>query len=107
MDPSNSREAMREIELDINEGADIIMIKPAISYLDIIKSAYENYNVPIFAYQVSGEYSMIKAAANNNWVNEKDTVYESLISIKRAGATSILTYFAKSVAKNLKEGQYN
>jgi len=107
MDPSNSREAMREIELDINEGADIILIKPAISYLDIIKSAYENYNVPIFAYQVSGEYSMIKAAANNNWVNEKDTVYESLISIKRAGATSILTYFAKSVAKNLKEGLYN
>ena len=107
MSPSNSREAMREIELDINEGADIIMIKPAISYLDIIKSAYQNYNIPIFAYQVSGEYSMIKAAANNNWINEKDAVYESLISIKRAGATCILTYFAKSVAKNLKEGLYN
>ena len=102
MDPSNSKEALREIELDINEGADMIMIKPALSYLDIIKSASENFNIPIFAYQVSGEYSMIKAAAENEWIDESKIVFETLISIKRSGASVILTYFAKEVAKILK-----
>ena len=101
MDPANSREALREIELDISEGADMIMIKPAISYLDIIKSASITFNVPIFAYQVSGEYSMIKAASEKGWIDEKSIVYETLISIKRSGASCILTYFAKDIAKNI------
>ena len=101
MDPANSREALREIELDINEGADMIMIKPAISYLDIIKSASNTFNIPIFAYQVSGEYSMIKAASEKGWINEKNIVYETLISIKRSGASCILTYFAKDIAKSM------
>ena len=102
MDPANSREALREIELDINEGADIIMIKPALSYLDIISLAKQNFEIPIFAYQVSGEYSMIKAASEKGWINEQDIIFESLLSIKRAGASSILTYFAKDIAKSLK-----
>ena len=101
MDPANSREALREIELDINEGADMIMIKPAISYLDIIKSASVTFNVPIFAYQVSGEYTMIKAASDKGWIDEKSIVYETLISIKRSGASCILTYFAKDIAKSM------
>ena len=101
MDPANSREALREIELDINEGADMIMIKPAISYLDIIKSASDTFNIPIFAYQVSGEYSMIKAASEKGWINEKNIVHETLISIKRSGASCILTYFAKDIAKSM------
>ena len=101
MDPSNSREALREIELDISEGADMIMIKPAISYLDIIKSASVTFNIPIFAYQVSGEYSMIKAASEKGWIDEKKIVYETLISIKRSGASCILTYFAKDIAINM------
>ena len=101
MDPANSREALREIELDINEGADMIMIKPAISYLDIIKSASNTFNIPIFAYQVSGEYSMIKAASEKGWINEKNIVHETLISIKRSGASCILTYFAKDIAKSM------
>ena len=102
MDPANSREALREIELDINEGADIIMIKPALSYLDIISLAKQNFEIPIFAYQVSGEYSMIKAASEKGWINEQDIIFETLLSIKRAGASSILTYFAKNIAKSLK-----
>ena len=101
MDPSNSREALREIELDISEGADMIMIKPAISYLDIIRSASVSFNIPIFAYQVSGEYSMIKAASEKGWIDEKKIVYETLISIKRSGASCILTYFAKDIAINM------
>ena len=99
---ANSREALREIKLDINEGADIIMIKPALSYLDIISLTKQNFEIPIFAYQVSGEYSMIKAASEKGWINGQDIIFESLLSIKRAGASCILTYFAKDIAKSLK-----
>ena len=102
MDFRNSFEVFREVGFDINEGADIIMIKPALSYLDIICLAKQNFKIPIFAYQVSGEYSMIKAASEKGWVNEQDIIFETLLSIKRAGASSILTYFAKDIAKSLK-----
>ncbi len=102
MDPANSREALREAYLDIEEGADIIMVKPAMPYLDIIKMLRNEFNYPIAAYQVSGEYAMIKAAAKMGWLEEKRVVLESLISIKRAGADLILTYFAKDAAKWLK-----
>lgn len=94
MDPANGREALREIEADIEEGADIIMVKPALPYLDMIRMASERYDLPIAAYQVSGEYSMIKAAAANGWIDESRIILESLLSIKRAGAKIILTYFA-------------
>ncbi|MBE0069421.1 porphobilinogen synthase [Thermoanaerobacterium thermosaccharolyticum] len=99
MDPANSDEALREISLDIDEGADIIMVKPALPYLDIIRRAKDTFNVPIAAYNVSGEYSMIKAASQMGYINEKSTVLESLTGIKRAGADIIITYFAKDVAK--------
>ena len=99
MDPANSREAMREIMADIEEGADIIMVKPALPYLDIIKMARDNTNVPICAYNVSGEYSMIKAGEKMGWIDGKKVALESLISIKRAGADMIITYFAKQFAK--------
>ncbi len=98
MDPPNAREAIREIELDIAEGADIVMVKPALAYLDIVLRAREQFDVPIAAYNVSGEFSMIKAAAQNGWIDEKRVVLEMLTSIKRAGADMILTYFAKDVA---------
>ncbi len=98
MNYANSREAMREIALDIEEGADIIMVKPAIFYLDIIKMARERFDVPIAAYNVSGEYAMVKAAAMNGWIDEKNVVIEMLTSIKRAGADLIITYFAKDIA---------
>lgn len=98
MDPSNSREAIREIEQDINEGADIIMIKPALSYLDVIRLARDKFNYPLAAYNVSGEYAMVKAAARMGWVDEKRVIFEILGSIKRAGADIILTYHAKQVA---------
>ena len=101
MDPANSNEAIREIELDLDEGADIIMVKPAMSYLDIIYQVKEIFRMPTAAYQVSGEYSMIKAAAQNGWLDERTVMYESLLSIKRAGADMILTYFAKDMAKTL------
>ena len=101
MDPGNSDEALREVALDIEEGADIIMVKPAMSYLDIIYRVKKKFKVPTAAYHVSGEYSMIKAAAQNGWIDEKRAVFESLISIKRAGADMILTYFAKEVALDL------
>jgi porphobilinogen synthase len=101
MDPANQREAMREIALDIEEGADIIMVKPALPYLDILALARRTFDVPLAAYQVSGEYSMIAAAAQNGWIERERTVMESLISIKRAGADIILTYFAKEVARLL------
>jgi len=97
----NRREAMREMELDILEGADMIMIKPAMPYLDIIRDARERFDVPIAAYQVSGEYSMIKAAASMDMIDEKKAMMESLISIKRAGADMIITYFASDAAKIL------
>jgi porphobilinogen synthase len=102
MDPANTNEALREVELDIEEGADIIMVKPALPYLDIIYRIKKKFMMPTAAYHVSGEYSMIKAAASNGWLDEKKVVQESLISIKRAGADMILTYFAKDVARELK-----
>lgn len=98
MDPANQREAMREIALDIEEGADIIMVKPALPYLDILTVARRTFDVPLAAYQVSGEYAMIAAAAQNGWIDRERIVMESLTSIKRAGADIILTYFAKEVA---------
>lgn len=98
MDPANRREALREIELDIEEGADIIMVKPGLPYLDVISAARERTLLPIAAYQVSGEYSMIKAAAQAGWLDERRAMLESLLSIKRAGADMILTYFAKEAA---------
>ncbi|MFL0252413.1 porphobilinogen synthase [Clostridium neuense] len=103
MDPANSREAMLEIEDDINEGADIIMVKPALSYLDIINKARTKYDVPVAAYSVSGEYAMIKAGAKLGYINEKAIVLESLLSIKRAGADIIITYYAIEASKWLKK----
>ncbi|WP_353933081.1 porphobilinogen synthase [Okeanomitos corallinicola TIOX110] len=98
MDAGNSKEALKEVELDIAEGADIVMVKPALAYLDIIHQVKQNTNLPVAAYNVSGEYAMIKAAAANGWIDEKKVILESLISMKRAGADLILTYFAKEVA---------
>lgn len=101
MDPPNIREALREIELDIEEGADIVMVKPALPYLDVIRAAREEFDHPVAAYQVSGEYSMVKAAGKLGWIDEEQVMMETLISIKRAGADLILTYFAKDAAKLL------
>ena len=99
MNPANSREALIEAELDVAEGADFLMVKPAVAYLDIIKTLKDNFNLPIVAYHVSGEYAMIKAAAQNGWINERQVVEECMLSIRRAGASIILTYFAKDLAK--------
>lgn len=99
MDPANSIEAIKEIEADEQEGADIIMVKPGMPYLDILKLASEKTNLPVAVYQVSGEYAMIKAAAEKGWINEEDAMMESLIAFKRAGATIIASYFAKDVVK--------
>ena len=101
MDPPNVREALREIELDLEEGADMIMVKPALAYLDIIRLARDRYQVPVAAYQVSGEFSMIEAAAQRGWVDRDRIMMETLTSIKRAGASIILTYFAKDAARLL------
>ena len=101
MDPANGREAMREIELDLDEGADMIMVKPAMPYLDLIRQARDRFDVPIAAYQVSGEFSMIVAAAQNGWLDRDRAVLESLTSIRRAGAGIILTYFAKEASRAL------
>jgi porphobilinogen synthase len=101
MDGANLREAMREIELDIEEGADMIMVKPAMPYLDVIAAARERFDLPLAAYQVSGEYAMIEAAARNNWIDRERVMMESLVSIRRAGASIILTYYAKEVARLL------
>jgi porphobilinogen synthase len=101
MDPANGREAMREIQLDLEEGADMIMVKPAMPYLDLISQARQRFDVPIAAYQVSGEYSMIIAAARNGWLDHDRAMMESLTSIRRAGAGIILTYFAKPAARLL------
>jgi porphobilinogen synthase len=101
MDYANRREALREAILDVEEGADILMIKPALSYLDVISAIRERTNVPIAAYQVSGEYAMIKAAAERGWIDEEKTMLETTMSIKRAGADMILTYFALQLAKVL------
>ena len=102
MNPANSDEAMREIALDINEGADMVMIKPGLPYLDIIHRARQRFDVPIFAYHVSGEYSMLHAAAKQGWLDANTTLHESILSLKRAGASAILTYGALSMAQQLK-----
>ena len=101
MNPANGREALREIALDVEQGADIIMVKPALAYLDIISAARELCRVPIAAYHVSGEYAMVKAASQNGWIDEGRAVREILTSIKRAGADIIITYFAQSLAHQL------
>ncbi len=101
MDPANTDEALREVELDIREGADIVMVKPAMAYLDVIYRVKQKFGYPVAAYNVSGEYSMVKAAGKNDWIDEKRIMTELLISIKRAGADIILTYFAKDMAKEL------
>jgi len=103
MDPANSDEAMREIQLDLQEGADMVMVKPGMPYLDIIRRVKDQYGVPTFAYQVSGEYAMLKAASMNGWLDEKQVVLESLLAFKRAGSDAILTYYAKSVAQWLQD----
>jgi porphobilinogen synthase len=101
MDPCNADEALREVELDVGEGADIVMVKPAMVYLDIIYRVKQRFGFPVAAYNVSGEYSMVKAAGQNGWIDEQRIAMEILWSIKRAGADMILTYFAKDVAKAL------
>ncbi|NDV24623.1 porphobilinogen synthase [Desulfovibrio sp. JC022] len=103
MDPANAREGLREAAADVIEGADILMVKPAGPYMDIIRQTRDNFDLPVAAYQVSGEYSMIKAAALNGWIDEKSVVHESLIGLKRAGADLILTYFTEDVLKRLSE----
>ena len=103
MDPANSDEAIREVALDIQEGADMVMVKPGMPYLDIVRRVKDELAVPTYAYQVSGEYAMLKAAAQNGWLNEKACVLESLMCFKRAGADGILTYFAKDAAHWLRE----
>jgi porphobilinogen synthase len=103
MDAANSDEALREIELDVKEGADIIMVKPALSYLDIIQKASDNFNLPLAAYNVSGEYAMVKAAAEKGWIDEKSVALEILTSIKRAGADIIITYWADNAVQWLNE----
>jgi porphobilinogen synthase len=104
MDPANSDEAMREIALDLQEGADMVMVKPGMPYLDIVRRCKDEFKVPTFAYQVSGEYAMHKAAFANGWLNEDEVILESLIAFKRAGADGILTYFAKQAAILLRQG---
>lgn len=99
MDPANSDEALREIQLDLQEGADMVMVKPGMPYLDIIRRVKDQYGVPTFAYQVSGEYAMLKAASMNGWLDEKQVALESLLAFKRAGCDAILTYYAKAVAQ--------
>lgn len=103
MDPANSDEALREVELDLKEGADMIMVKPGMPYLDIVQRVKQQFGAPTFVYQVSGEYAMLMAAAQNGWLDEKAVVLESLLSIKRAGADGILTYFAKRASRWLAE----
>ena len=103
MDPANAREALKEVDLDLLEGADMVMVKPALAYMDIIWRVKEITNLPVAAYNVSGEYSMVKAAALNGWIDEKKVTLETLISFKRAGADLILTYHAKDAARWLQE----
>jgi porphobilinogen synthase len=103
MDPANSDEALREVALDLEEGADMIMVKPGMPYLDIVRRLKDNFGVPTFAYQVSGEYAMLKAASQHGWLNERAVVMEALLCFKRAGTDAILTYFARDVARWLSE----
>jgi porphobilinogen synthase len=104
MDPANADEAIREVELDISEGADMVMVKPGMPYLDVLRRVKETFGIPTFAYQVSGEYAMIMAAANNGWIDGEKAMVESLIAFKRAGADGVLTYFAPMVAEKLRAG---
>jgi len=104
MDPANSDEALREVAQDLAEGADMVMVKPGMPYLDIVRRIKDNFGVPTYVYHVSGEYAMLKAASQNGWLNEKAVVMEALLSMKRAGADGILTYYAKTVAQWLKQG---
>ncbi|MEO6172035.1 MAG: porphobilinogen synthase, partial [Arenimonas sp.] len=103
MDPANSDEALREVALDLEEGADMVMIKPGMPYLDVVRRVKDHFGVPTFVYQVSGEYAMLKAAAQNGWLDEKACVLESLMAMKRAGADGVLTYFALDAARYLQE----
>lgn len=103
MDPANSREAFAEIAADIDEGADAVMIKPALPYLDVIRGARDRFDVPVFAYNVSGEYAMLKAASQAGWIDERRAVLETLTSIRRAGANQIMTYHAKEAARWIRE----
>ena len=105
MDPANSDEAIREVALDIEEGADMVMVKPGMPYLDIVRRVKDGFGVPTFAYQVSGEYAMMNAAAQNGWLDREKVMLESLLAFKRAGADGILTYFAVDCAKWLVENQ--
>jgi porphobilinogen synthase len=105
MDPANGREAMREIAIDLEEGADLLIVKPALVYLDVLRRAYDTFDVPITAYNVSGEFAMIKAAAEKGWIDERRVTLESLISMKRAGASRIITYHAKEAAAWLREDE--
>ncbi|MEY3265427.1 MAG: hypothetical protein RL717_2904 [Pseudomonadota bacterium] len=102
MDPANSDEALREVALDIAEGADMVMVKPGMPYLDIVRRVKEEFKLPTFAYQVSGEYAMIKAAAQNGWLDHDKTMMEAILCFKRAGADGVLTYFARDIARHLK-----
>jgi porphobilinogen synthase len=104
MDPANADEALREVEMDIREGADIVMVKPAMAYLDIVYRVKQKFGYPVAAYNVSGEYSMIKAAGQNDWIDEQRIMMEVLYAIRRAGADMILTYFAKDAARVLANG---
>src|SRR5256884_8734558 len=104
MEPANSEEALREVELDISEGADMVMVKPGMPYLDIVRRVKDAFGIPTFAYQVSGEYAMIMAAAQNGWLDGEKAMLESLIAFKRAGACGVLTYFAPRVAQIIEEG---
>lgn len=104
MDPANGDEALREIALDLEEGADMVMVKPGMPYLDIVRRVKDEFRVPVFAYQVSGEYAMLKAAAANGWLDERKCVMEAMIGFKRAGADGVLTYFAPDIARWLREG---
>ena len=102
MDPANSDEALREVALDLAEGADMVMVKPGMPYLDIVRRVKDEFKVPTFAYQVSGEYAMIKAAAKAGWLDHNKTMMESMLAFKRAGADGVLTYFARDIARLLK-----
>jgi porphobilinogen synthase len=106
MDPANVREALREVALDIEEGADIVMVKPALAYLDVIRQVRDSFDTPVAAYNVSGEFSMVKAAEKMGWVDGPRAMFEILTSIKRAGADLIITYFAREAAKLLREGRF-
>src|SRR5699024_6782851 len=104
IDPPNVREAVKEAQLDEQEGADMVMVKPGLPYLDVIRAVKENVNVPVAVYNVSGEYAMIKAAAANGWLDEEQVMIESLIAFKRAGADIIFTYFAKAASELIEHG---